>query len=182
MRLSLQETAERLGKTTRQVRYLIQTGRLQAEKIGGRWTLDSASLELSPGQQQAVERQERQLRSAVEQGLGLDGERPRRWSVRDIKAFQVALPLYRHCEQTHGAEHPATRALAEVMQELARGCHRFERSDKAAAYRAARDAASLALFHLLLLPGDAAAPQIDAIEQDLMAALAGLLRRLERRR
>jgi hypothetical protein len=192
MLLSLQDAADRLGKTRRQLRYMIQTQRIQAVKTAGRWMIEADDLPLSGPQRQAVDRRERQLQAAVERGLGLDeGSRRRRWSVRDLKAVQVALPLYRHCAAGLGTDHPASTALGECLQALTRGCHRFERADKAAAYRAARDAASSAVFHLLLAdtdPGiEPAAPDhpaalITAIEQDLMAALAGLLRRLERNR
>jgi len=48
MQLSLEQAAERLGKSVRQVRYLIQTGALRANKTGGRWLIDAADLPLRP--------------------------------------------------------------------------------------------------------------------------------------
>ena len=69
-----------------------------------------------------------------------------------------------------------------MFEQLTRGCHRYERSDKAEAYRAARDQASLAVCELVLTESAAAAQLIHALEQDLMAALAGLMRRVDRRR
>jgi uncharacterized membrane protein YccC len=145
--------------------------------------VDSDALPLSTGQRAAVERRERQLRAAVEEGLGLRDtpERPPRYSVRDLRAFQVALPLYRRAAQALAPDHPATTALREVLQLLTRGCHRFERGAKAEAYREARDAASRAVCELLLDAGEATDELVSAIEQDLMASLAGLLKRLERR-
>ncbi|KFB70854.1 MAG: DNA binding domain, excisionase family [Candidatus Accumulibacter phosphatis] len=184
MKLTLEQAAARLGKSERQIRYLVHNGRLPAEKIGGRWLIDSDALTLSDGQREAVERKERQLRAAVEEGLGLPAasERSPRYSVRDLKGFQLALPLYRQTAACLGADHPATLALRRVLEELARGCHRFEHAEKAEAYRQARDAASAAVVELLLCTR----PETDAvavqIEQDLMAALAGLLRRLDHRR
>ena len=68
------------------------------------------------------------------------------------------------------------------MVVLAQGCHRFLHSEKAESYRAARDACSLGVCELILGGRDEAAPLVRDIEQDLMAAFAGLLRRLERRR
>jgi excisionase family DNA binding protein len=35
MQLGIEEAAKRLGKSARQVRYLIQTGQLPAKKTGG---------------------------------------------------------------------------------------------------------------------------------------------------
>ncbi len=182
MNLTLDEAAARLGKSPRQVRYMINAGRLQATKFGGRWMIDSGDLDLSEAQQQAVERKERQLRGAVEEGLGLPEKAKRRYSVRDLKAFQIGQPLHAQAAQALGADHPATGALRRVLEHLARGCHRFDRSEKAAAYRDARDAASAAVCELLLADSEAAEPLVTAIEQELMAALAGLLRRLDRRR
>jgi hypothetical protein len=46
MLLSLPEAARRLGKSERQVRYLIRNGQVPAQKTGGRWMVDSESLPL----------------------------------------------------------------------------------------------------------------------------------------
>ncbi len=183
MRLSLDEAATRLGKTTHQLRYLIKTGRLQASKVAGRWQLESSALPLSEGQQKAVARRQRQLRAAVEEGLGLAGsERPPRYSVRDLKAFQIALPVYDKARSALGGEHPAVVSLRQVLVLLSRGCHRYDRADKAEAYRQARDAASLAVCELLLAEASVGAALVQQIEQELMAAFAGLLRRCEAKR
>jgi excisionase family DNA binding protein len=182
MLLTIAQAASQLGKSERQIRYLIQAGQIEARKLGGRWVIDSAALPLSTGQERAQERKARQLRAAVEEGLGLDKEAtPARFSVRDLKAFQLALPIHQAAIEALGAEHPVAEALHTALVELSRGCHRFEASDKANAYRAARDAASLAVCELLLSDSPAATALVDRIEQELMAALAGLLRRLERR-
>jgi len=150
MQLSLQQAAERLGKSVRQVRYLIQTGALPAQKAGGRWLIAAADLPLSEGQRAALGRRERALREAVEQGLGLDDASVERYSVRDLKAFQIALPLYREGRALLGTEHAAVVALHSTQILLTQGCHRFRHEEKAAAYRAARDAASLAVCELVL--------------------------------
>jgi excisionase family DNA binding protein len=55
MWLSLQQAAERLGKSVRQIRYLIQTGALPATKSGGRWRIAAGDLPLSAPQKAAVE-------------------------------------------------------------------------------------------------------------------------------
>jgi hypothetical protein len=184
MQLTLEQTATRLGKSKRQVLYMIQKGRLQAQKIAGRWWIESHHLPRSDAQQHSYDRKQRQLRAAVEEALEIDPEaaRSRRYSVRDLKAFQIALPLYHQALETFGAEHPATRCLKGVLEQLTRGCHRFDRSDKSEAYRAARDQASLAVCELVLAGSEVADQLIHALEQDLMAALAGLMRRVDRRR
>ena len=184
MKLTLEQAATRLGKTQRQVRYLIQQGRLPAEKIGGRWSIDSDDLSLNKEQRRSTERKQRQMRAAVEEALELESEeeRPRRYSVLDLKAFQVALPLYNEAQTELGEDHPATRALQRVLEHLSRGCHRFERGEKAEAYRAARDEASLAVCELVLARSESADRILHGIEQDLMAAFAGLMRRVDGRR
>jgi hypothetical protein len=81
-----------------------------------------------------------------------------------------------------GADHAATRHLHECLGQLALGCHRYARAEKARAYQAARDAASLAALELILA-GDAALDNHRGVlEQELMPAIAGLLRRAERKR
>jgi RNA-directed DNA polymerase len=89
MQLTIEEAAARLGKSPRQVRYLIQTNRLAARKFGGSWVIESENLPLSEGQTQALERRERQLRSAVEQALDLpaESERAPRWANVRVGVF-----------------------------------------------------------------------------------------------
>ncbi len=183
MLLTIEQAATRLGKSARQIRYLIQSERLPAKKMAGRWVIEATDLPLSVDQHKALERKERQLRAAVEQGLGLPEERKRapRYSVRDLKAFQIALPLQQRAVELLGADHAASQALRAVLENLSRGCHRFARQDKAQAYREAREAASLAVCELVLCSSEEADALVTAIEQDLMAALGGLIRRLERK-
>ena len=155
MQLTLDQAAIRLGKSVRQVRYLVQTGKLSARKVGSRWLIESDDLPQSSEQQATHQRKERQLRAAVERGLELPtGPGRARHSVRDLKASQIALPIYRQLVAALGHDHRATRALLEAIEQLARGCHRFDYRNKAAAYREAREQASVAITALLagLLP------------------------------
>ena len=66
--------------------------------------------------------------------------------------------------------------------DLPRSAVRFDRQEKAETYRAARDQASLAVCELVLTDSEAATQLQRSIEQDLMAALAGLLRRMDSQR
>jgi excisionase family DNA binding protein len=183
MLLTIEQTASRLGKSTRQIRYQIKNGQIAAQKVGGRWLIETADLPLSERQQQTLERKERQLRAAVTQGLGLDeDERQPRYSVRQLRAIQIILPLLQQISETLGAQHPATLELRQTLAQLCLGCHRFEQNDKSQAYRQAREHASLAICELLLSGHERADEFIDEIEQQLMATLAGLLRRLEPRK
>ncbi len=186
MYLTIRQASDTLGKTQRQIRYLIQQGELKADKREGRWMIDSGELPLSAGQRAAMQRRETRLRETVEDGLGLErepkgkGGRPA-YSIRDLKAFQYALPIHADTTQVLGAAHPAAQHLRQAMDLLGQGCHRFERSDKASAYRGARDAISAAVVALALEPSEAASALQERIESELLPALAGLIRRLERR-
>ena len=173
MQLPLEEAATKLGKSVRQVRYLVQEGRLAGKKLAGRWFVD---LEDAPNieKQQAVgRRKQERLRAVVDDALELKPGVGQRYSLLDLKAFQIGLPLYRKVCELLGERSCATKAVRQALEHLAQGCHRYDHEEKAAAYRAARDAASLAVFELLVVGGDAAA-LASPIEQDLMAALAGL--------
>ncbi len=41
MQLTIEQAAARLGKSRRQIRYLIKAERLPARKFAGRWVIDS---------------------------------------------------------------------------------------------------------------------------------------------
>ena len=181
MKISLEEAATRLGKTRRQIRYLIQQGKLPAEKVGGRWFVELSDADAAPQRQPVKERQQRRFQAAFEDALELDAARRPRFSLTDLKAFQIGSPLYQQASTTLGADHPATTALQRMLEHLALGCHRFNKQEKAASYREARDEASRAACALALCGHTDATPLLQSIEQDLMAAMAGLLRRLERR-
>ncbi len=183
MRLTLEQAAEQLGKSRRQIRYLINSGKLLASKDGHRWYVDSENLSRSPGQRQADRRKREQLAEVVDESLALPTERSRqRYSVRDLRAFQVCLSIYNDTGAAFGAEHEARHALRRVLEHLARGCHRYGNHNKAAEYSKARDVASDAACALAIEDTQAAGGLLDRVEQDLMAALAGLLRRMEGRK
>jgi len=181
MKLSIQEAAIRAGKTERQVRYMIRQGRLTAEKEGGRWVIDAAQIPDDDVARERRARREGRLRDAVDQALFEKG-RPARYSVRDLKAFQIAKPLLLELSGSLGEGHPVLLQLRQLLEQLTIGCHRYAGKDKAAAYGAARDAASRAVCELLLDPGQDRSKAVDTLEQELMPAIAGLLRRVERTR
>lgn len=140
------------------------------------------ALPRSSGQTQAAERKRGKLRAAIERALDLPAASSgKHYSVRDLKAHQLAVPVYQGCVDALGDDHPATRALLDMLDKLSLGCHRYRQADKADAYRAARDDASLAASRLALARTDEADQLLVLIEQELMPALAGLLRTMERR-
>ncbi len=181
MQLSLTQAAQLLGKTRRQVEYLIRQGRLPAKKVGGRWQIDETDLPLSPGRRQAERRRADHLRDAAAEVLDRSAPRPR-YSMRDLQAFAAARAIWQDSAGTLAPEQPARPHLRHAIEQLAIGCHRFDNKDKAAAYHAARDALSLAAC-ALLLDGDEALEVLAArIEDEAIPAVAGLMRRAERKR
>ncbi len=87
MLLTLEQAAEMLGKTRRQVGYLIKTGKLKATKVGGRWRIESADLPASPRREAARQRKQAQLVAVVEDTLEVPprGKR-RRYSISQPRA------------------------------------------------------------------------------------------------
>jgi excisionase family DNA binding protein len=181
MQLSLQQTAHLLGKTRRQVLYMIDQGTLPAKKVGGRWVVERAALQVDEETQQRASQKQARFKAVIEEALTPPGKE-RRYTLRDLKAMQLAILIYRQLVARGTGWETATTHLRTCLDQLALGCYRYDRQEKTVAYRAARDAASLAAIEMLL--GNAADqddPLLDAIEQDLMPAFAGLLRRNERR-
>lgn len=182
MQLSIAEAAALLGKSVRQIRYMIDAGTLPARKVGGRWVLDKATLPRSEGQRQAEQRRHDRLRNAVQEALDVPPrDKRKQFSFRDLRAVQLMIPVYRGCEQLD-PDHPSVHALRQALEELCRGCHRYQRNDKADAYRSARDHASRAACALALVGSRPAHELLDQLEADAMPALASLIRRTERAR
>lgn len=178
MDLSLDEAAVLLGKSARQLRYLVAQGRIPARKEGTRWMFRREDLPISQATQARREQHLDALTDIVEDTLQIK-HRPPRFSLADLKAFQVCRPLYLDVVAAHGAEHAAALALKTTLLALGAGCHRFHPADKTAAYRDARDAASAAATELMI--NDPDSPLARRVEQELMPAVAGLLRRIDRR-
>ena len=74
MTLTIKQAASQLGMTVRQVRYMIQQGKLAARKIQGRWIIDSGDLPTSDQRVAAGDRKARQLRGLVDDALAVPQE------------------------------------------------------------------------------------------------------------
>ena len=182
MHLTLEQAAAELGKTPRQVRYLIKTGKLAAQKVGHGWRVDSNTLPRDPAQLEVTAAKREHLRAAVEEALDAKDNPARRgYSFRDLRAAQVGIDLHGRFVEHLGLEHPATRSLALALEHLAQGCHRFRREDKLEAYRAARDEASRCVSRLALARLPASLGLLQDLESTFMPPIGGLLRRAERR-
>jgi excisionase family DNA binding protein len=195
VKLSLSEAANVLGKSERQVRYLIKTGHLAAVRDGGRWRIDSADLPLSEAQRASLASRLEVARQAFERGLapvakttGEKGEEApkdsrRQYSVVDLTAFQKGQAVYRDLRQALGAQSLAGRRFHAALTLLARGCHSFQPAEKAARFTEARDQAAAAVAELLLQEDSAEAARAlaERIEQELIPKIAGLVATHEKR-
>ncbi|NJL27690.1 MAG: helix-turn-helix domain-containing protein [Thermoanaerobaculia bacterium] len=184
MVLSLAEAARLLGKSERQVRYLIRTGKLPAQKTGERWLIRREDLPLSEGQERAAtQKAERAARLAVEilQPGGEAKSEKKGYSIRQMRAFQEGAPLYRDLAAQLGAEHPAAELLREALLLFACGFHEFEAGAKAGFYARARQHASRATMTLLLDAADSCDQLVERLETNLLPVLGGLIHQAERR-
>jgi len=180
MQLSLDQTAVVLGKSVRQIRYMIQQGKLPAKKVNGRWVVERNALPRQGDQKHAATRRQHALRTAVDSALDIKDDN-NSFSITDLRAVTIALPLYQSINRELGVEHAATAQLRKVLDNLSIGCHRFNARDKTEAYQTARDAASLAVCELLLTDSEDAVKLRNTIERELMPAMASLLRRTDRK-
>lgn len=200
MLISLAEAAALLHKSERQLRYMMQLGTLHAIKVGNRWMIQRDQL---PQDGRAIEAEARrvdQVGAAASEAVRLvgapapaadrvvddvlRGQPPpgARFSVRSLQAWRVIEPTHAELVEKLGATAEPVVALRRALRQLAHGCHRFFREDKANAYRAARDDVSDAVFALLADHVEGCDDVVDRLENDALAALTGLLRRYDNRR
>jgi excisionase family DNA binding protein len=191
MDLSITEAAHLLGKSHRQVRYMIKNGSLKARKAGRQWLIDRDDLPLSEGQVRASRHKLQRARQVVEESLGsalavADKEvmaRRRRYSVSQQPAFSLALPAYQKAVALLGDEHPAALAIREALCLITEGWHEFRPEQKIEPLRQARIHLCRALTELLVI--DDCKPEIselvETIELQVLPSLGGLLRHAEKR-
>ncbi len=192
MELTISEAAHLIGKSNRQIRYLIKNGKLPAHKRGGQWFVKRSELPLTQAQAMAAERKLSRARDVVEEALGpplavVENEavdRRRRFSVQRQPAFRFALPAYRTAVSLVGAEHPAALAMRRALFLITEGWHEFQPQHKVTPLRQARSCLCEALTELLLV--DEAQQEVAAlsetIELQVIPALGGMLRYSEKGR
>ncbi len=182
MDLSLSEAARLLGKSERQVRYLIREGKLKARKDGGRWIVRREDLPLSQGQERAAKQKRQRAARMAAEILGPDGEdAKKKYSIRNLRAYREGSEIYRQLTADAGAEHAATTGMRESLMLLACGYHEFEAETKADYYARARQEASRATMALLLDDEEAHREKVERLESGFLPALGGLVHQAEKR-
>jgi hypothetical protein len=188
VKISLAETATVMGRSERQVRYLIKTGKLKAAKEGGQWRIATSDLPLTEEQRHALNGRLQVARDAFEKGLepvakttGGRGEGRRQYSVTDLAAFQAGQAIFREIREDPGEESVACRQLAAALTLVVRGCHNYQPADKASRFLEARELAATAVAELLLHGEARHRTLAERIEQELIPKLSGLVASSERR-
>jgi len=182
MELSLTEAARLLGKSERQMRYLIQEARIPGRKVHGHWVIRREDLPLSEGQVQAARQKTERAARLAEEILRPEEEgSPKSHSIRQLRAYQVGAPLYRDLVEKTGADHPATGLMREALMLLACGYHEFESHGKAEHYGRARQQASRAVMALLIEDEESHRGLVERLETSFLPALGGLIHQAERR-
>ncbi|CAM2065705.1 Helix-turn-helix domain-containing protein [Sulfidibacter corallicola] len=117
MQLTLQEAARYLGKSERQLRYLIQTGKLPSRKIKGRHYIDKNELPLSSGQAKAARQKAKSFQKLTSEVIGEDAAQAidKNYSVRNLRVFEIGREIYLELAKVRGANDPATAALQAGM-------------------------------------------------------------------
>ncbi len=196
MELTLKEAATVLGKSPRQIRYLIKAGRLPGKKQGSQWRIASDDLPLTDAQRASLADRLEAARAAFEKGVapvarataGDQGSRgkgkgKKSYSVNDLLVFQAGEAIYRELARDLGEDTPAARNLFNALAMVARGCHSYNSSDKASRFIEAREMAATTVVDLLLreAPDSPSRALAGRIEDEVIPKIAGLISSNEKR-
>ena len=182
MDISLRDAATLLGKSMRQVRYMVQQGKLKADKKGGRWVVRRDDLPLSAGQVARGLEDQARVKQVIETALGADAKPAKRYSVTDLRAFQTGRRLLADLRTKLGQDAAPARRMAEALALITCGCHTFHKRDKVGYFQRAREQVCYALAALLVSEDDPERELAGRIEAELLPALGGTIRSAERRR
>ncbi|MEM7253287.1 MAG: helix-turn-helix domain-containing protein [Pseudomonadota bacterium] len=186
MKLSLTETSDVLGKSERQIRYMIRAEQLPATKVGGRWEIDSADLPLTDAQRAKLAERAHTVTSAMTDALesvakATTGGKARPFSVTDFQAFQIGRSVYHDVVDALGPDSLSAQHLYAALAGLTRGCHAYRPADKAAHFSRAREATADSVTALLVNDHAQATSLATRIEQEVIPKLSALLAAQERR-
>jgi excisionase family DNA binding protein len=199
--LSVREAAVLTGRSERTIRRLIQQGKLSADRGDAGWRVRTDRLMQWLGEHRGTGVGADRLRQELDAVLSgaskraASSEQPSRraYSVADLKAFNRAQPVYRRLLALGEDSRPAAgvaaaaSALSEGLECLSVGCHTWRRPEKIEQYVSAREHIARAAGRLLMgvADGDTRSTtchEVAAVlEQDVLPAVNGLIRKLERK-
>lgn len=110
--LTLAEAAAWLGQSERQVRYLIQQGKLQATKLGRRWMISKEAVRSAPRIQRREAAKLEALEGVVRDVLDLPvASVAPRWTVTTMRAVGAARRAHAAVSERFGPEGPAPASV-----------------------------------------------------------------------
>ena len=194
-KLTITEAARLLGKSPRTVRDMARTGKIPAERNGGRWAIDAAELSkhssARASRTAAVEQVRHHVNAALDQVSPEPPTGPTRrfYSLRDLRCHRLALEMERDLLRMEGLEPKDVASVRDALRrfqhQLAEGFHQFHPELKVACFVAARRTACSVLADLLRMevqhPGRAIEVLTERLEREVLGSLRGLLRTAERR-
>jgi len=139
------------------------------------------ALPLTEAQRRALQRKAAALRDAVEEALP-EAVRGRRKGLRlaDVPAFAALAGLTNALRGDAGVPAAVLEPLEDALEALAEGHCEFDVRLKGTALRRARARLAHALAHAALQPDcDEVREAADAVEEEVLPRLAGMLRRLD---
>ncbi len=178
MNLSLKEASTVAGLSIRQLRYQIQSGKIKANKINGKWCIPKEQLPLSPGREQAQQQKLERVADIAHQVLRT--KKSKRYSLLDLRAYTLSASLYQEIG-SDSVHQKAKALLLEAMLELACACHAYNQVRKSHGFALARDHLCQALVYLHL-ESPTTQNWMAKIEQEIIPAIGGLLRHVERKK
>ncbi|HND33699.1 MAG TPA: helix-turn-helix domain-containing protein [Myxococcota bacterium] len=177
--LSLAEAAARMNRSVRQLRYMLKKGELPAQKIGGTWLVREEDLPTSAADRRVEAEKLASLQQTVTEAIAPSVRPGLRYSVTSIRAFSVLVQLRKEARGALRADHPALACIDASALAIAQGAHAFRPRAKAEIFELARNEAAAAVAWLHLEESSAGPSLAAGLEQDVLPALSGLLRRAE---
>jgi len=118
MNLSLAEAARLLGKSERQLRYLLKHERMPGRKENGHWVVRREDLPLTPGQERAQAAKKERAFEVAREVLGpkIEGqEAERRLCLRDLRATSEGIAILKSLAETRSGPHPTAVSSTIAM-------------------------------------------------------------------
>ena len=188
MELSARQAATLLNRNLRTVRGQLARGELPGTKKNGRWVIRREDLPLTEAQRRGLQRKADRIRKTVEGVLPSrlarrPGDRSR--SLVDLDVFRLGAELLNEIRKSGDVLDRPLRerveaSLEEALLDSAEASFQYDRRLKLAALNQARGALARTSARLLLAAGftpeDPVARWVQALEHDILPAVAGFAR------
>lgn len=190
MELRIEEAAKLLGKSARQIRYMIETKRLPARREGKTWKIRKEDLPLTEGQERAKERKEEKVKNIAEEILGKQSkslgqdiiEKRMHYALKNQSSFTLSQEAYQRAKLIFGDTHYISKVLKRGLLYITLAWYEYASAQRIIWLQQARLRMCKALTELLTIPERT--PEMNAlselIEIHIIAGINGLARHAER--